>query len=214
MKPRDMVPQIAAGLSLIAVAPIIAMCALALVVEDGGPIFFRQSRIGKNGRPFVLLKLRSMKHESRGTSITARGDSRITDVGKIMRKYKFDELPQLWNVLRGEMSCIGPRPEVPEYVDLSDPRWQAVLSVKPGITDLASLAFRNEETLLLHQNDCDNFYRDWLLPRKLDMSAYYIRTRSVATDVKLIALTIRHSLLPHQFDRHKIAKQFAYEGSI
>jgi lipopolysaccharide/colanic/teichoic acid biosynthesis glycosyltransferase len=214
MKSPDLISQIAAGLSLVAVAPIVAVCALALIVEGGGPVFFRQCRIGRNGRPFDLLKLRSMRHASHGTRITARGDSRITGVGKLLRSYKLDELPQLWNVLRGEMSFIGPRPEVPEYVDLSDPRWQAVLSVKPGITDLASLAFLNEENLLFRQKDFESFYRDWLLPRKLDLSAYYIRTRSFSTDVRLIALTIRHSILPHQYDPRQIAKQFAYEGSI
>ena len=214
MKPKELISRVAAGLLLIAVAPALAVCALALVMEDGKPVFFRQSRIGRNGKPFDLLKLRSMRHESRGASITARDDSRITRIGKILRNYKIDELPQLWNIVRGEMSFIGPRPEVPQYVDLSDLRWQTVLSVKPGITDLASLAFRNEEILLLQQSDIDRFYRNWLLPRKLDMSAYYIRVRSFTTDVKLIALTIRHSILPRQYDRHTIAKQFAYEGSI
>jgi lipopolysaccharide/colanic/teichoic acid biosynthesis glycosyltransferase len=214
MKLSDVISPIAAGLSLIVVAPMVAVCALALVVEDGGPVFFRQRRMGKNGRTFDLVKLRSMKKESSGSKITARSDSRVTTVGKVIRQYKIDELPQLWNVLRGDMGFVGPRPEVPEYVDLSDPRWQRVLSVKPGITDLASLAFRNEELLLGGQGDVDRFYRDWLLPRKLDLSAHYIRTRSLATDVKLIALTVRHTALPHQHDRHQVAKQFAYEGSL
>jgi lipopolysaccharide/colanic/teichoic acid biosynthesis glycosyltransferase len=214
MKPRELISRVAAGLLLTAIAPVVAVCALALVVGDGGPVLFHQRRIGRNGKPFDLLKLRTMKHDSRGALITARGDSRITRIGTMLRNYKIDELPQLWNILRGEMSFIGPRPEVPQYVDLSDPRWQMVLSVKPGITDLASLAFRNEELLLLQQSDIERFYRDWLLPRKLDMSAYYIAARSFTTDAKLIALTIRHSVLPHQYDRHTIAKQFAYEGSI
>jgi lipopolysaccharide/colanic/teichoic acid biosynthesis glycosyltransferase len=214
MKLSDAISPIAAVLALITVAPIVAVCALALVIEDDRPVFFRQHRIGKNGKIFDLVKLRSMKKVSSGTKITARNDSRVTTVGKVLRKYKIDELPQLWNVLRGEMGFIGPRPEVPEYVDLSDQRWQRVLSVKPGITDLASLAFRNEEDLLGEQGDVASFYRDWLLPRKLDLSAHYIQTRSFTTDVKLIALTLRHIALPRQHDRHQVAKQFAYEGSL
>jgi lipopolysaccharide/colanic/teichoic acid biosynthesis glycosyltransferase len=214
MKSSDLITRIAAGLSLIAIAPIVAACALALVVEGGGPVFFRQRRIGQNGRPFVLLKLRSMRQVSSGSKVTAQSDPRITVVGRVLRKYKIDELPQLWNILRGDMSFVGPRPEVPEYVDLSDPRWQSVLSVKPGITDLASLAFRNEENVLYGERDTDKFYREWLLPRKLDLSAYYIRTRSLTTDAKLIALTLRHTVLPHQHNRHQIAKKFAYEGPL
>jgi lipopolysaccharide/colanic/teichoic acid biosynthesis glycosyltransferase len=214
MKRQDFISKVAAVLSLIPAAPAIAVCALALVIEDGGPIFFRQRRIGKDGKPFDLIKLRSMRRDSHGASITAQGDSRITRIGEVLRKYKIDELPQLWNILRGEMRFIGPRPEVPQYVDLSDSRWQTVLSVEPGITDLAALAFRNEETLLHQQSDLERFYRDSLLPRKLDMSAYYIRTRSFATDAKLIALTIKHSLLPRHFDRHTVEKQFAYEGFL
>ncbi len=214
MKPSDVISPIAAVLALIAVAPIVAVSAAALVIEDGGPAFFRQHRIGKNGKVFDLVKLRSMKKVSSGARITARNDSRVTTVGRVLRKYKIDELPQLWNVLRGEMSFIGPRPEVPEYVDLSDQLWQRVLSVKPGITDLASLAFRNEEDLLGEQGDVAGFYRDWLLPRKLDLSAHYIQTRSFTTDVRLIALTLRHIALPRQHDRRQVAKQFAYEGSL
>jgi len=214
MKPSDAISPIVASLALIAVIPLVAMSALAIIVDDGRPVFFHQRRIGKDGRPFDLLKLRSMKRIPSGTRITARSDLRITTAGRILRKYKIDELPQLWNVLRGEMCFVGPRPEVPEYVDLVDPRWQQVLSVKPGITDLASLVFRNEEELLDGQADAESFYRSWLLPRKLDLSAHYIRTRSFRTDVRLIASTLRHTLLPHLHDRHQVAKQFAYEGSL
>jgi Sugar transferases involved in lipopolysaccharide synthesis len=214
MKPSGAISPIVAVLAIITVAPIVTVCALALVIEDGGPVFFRQRRIGRNGRPFDLVKLRSMKRVASGGKITARNDSRITTVGKVLRKYKIDELPQLWNVFRGDMSFIGPRPEVPEYVDLSDERWQKVLLVKPGITDLASLAFRNEEDLLGDHGDVASFYRDWLLPRKLDLSAHYIRTRSFFADVKLIGLTLRHIAFPRQHDRHRIAKQFAYGGSL
>jgi lipopolysaccharide/colanic/teichoic acid biosynthesis glycosyltransferase len=214
MKPGYLLAQILAGLSLIAAFPIIATCAVAVFIEDGGAVLFSQCRIGKNGSPFLLWKLRSMKTLSSGRNITARTDDRITAVGKLLRAYKLDELPQLWNVFRGDMSFVGPRPEVPEYVDLLDPQWRVVLSVKPGIVDLASLAFRNEEDLLSEQNNPEKFYRDWLLPRKLDLSAHYIRTRSLPTDARLVALTFRHILFRGNLDRQKVARQFAYEGAL
>jgi lipopolysaccharide/colanic/teichoic acid biosynthesis glycosyltransferase len=191
-----------------------AACALAVCCEDRGPIFFRQRRIGKNGKPFLLLKLRSMKALSTGKNITARNEARITTVGKLLRAYKLDEIPQLYNVFCGDMNFVGPRPEVPEYVDLSDLRWRSVLSVKPGIVDLASLAFRDEEDLLSGQQDPEKYYRDWLLPRKLDLSAHYIRTRSLATDARLLALTVRHVVIRGKLDPQKIANQFAYEGAL
>lgn len=214
MKLPDAISPIVASVALIAVLPLVMACACAIVLEDGRPALFHQRRIGKNGRPFELLKLRSMRRAGCGTKITARNDLRITATGRVLRKYKIDELPQLWNIVRGEMGFVGPRPEVPEYVDLLDPRWQHVLSVKPGITDLASLVFRNEEDLLDGQADAESFYRSWLLPCKLDLSTHYIRTRSFTTDVRLIASTLRHTLRPRLHDRHQIAKQFAYEGSL
>jgi lipopolysaccharide/colanic/teichoic acid biosynthesis glycosyltransferase len=213
MKP-DLCERSAALLALIVVLPILIVCALAIFLEDRGPILFRQRRTGRHGRPFLLFKLRSMKSMSIGCSITATSDKRITGVGRRIRRYKLDELPQLWNVVRGDMSVVGPRPEVPEYVDLSDPRWQTVLAVNAGITDLASLVFRNEERLLAEQSDAEKFYRDWLLPQKLDLSAHYIRTRSLTSDAKLIALTLRHIFARNQVDRNNIEQQFAYRGAL
>jgi lipopolysaccharide/colanic/teichoic acid biosynthesis glycosyltransferase len=212
MKAQDLFTRIAAGLLLIAAAPLLAVCAVAILLEIGRPVLFRQLRIGRSGRPFQILKLRTMKFAVGSCNITADGDTRITLSGRMMRRYKIDEFPQLWNVLCGEMNFIGPRPEVPEYVDLSDRRWQTVLSVRPGITDLASLAFRNEEILLSQQHDIERFYHDWLLPRKLDMSAHYIRHRGFTSDAKLLVLTIRHSLVPRQHDPTHIAQEFEYRG--
>jgi lipopolysaccharide/colanic/teichoic acid biosynthesis glycosyltransferase len=214
MKREDLLERIVAGLSLVLVFPVIMACAVAVFFEDRGAVLFRQCRVGKNGRPFLLWKLRSMKSLSSGSNITARTDDRITAVGKLLRAYKLDELPQLWNVFCGDMSFVGPRPEIPEYVALLDPRWQVVLSVKPGIVDLASLAFRNEEDLLSEQDSPEKFYRDWLLPRKLDLSAHYIRMRSLPTDARLVALTFRHILFRGNLDRQKVARQFAYEGAL
>jgi lipopolysaccharide/colanic/teichoic acid biosynthesis glycosyltransferase len=193
---------------------VLAICAAAIILTDRGPVLYRQSRAGKNGRAFSLLKLRSMKAASQGRSITANNDTRITKIGRILRDYKIDELPQLWNVCRGDMSIVGPRPEVPEYVDLTDERWQTVLSVRPGLTDLASLVFRHEELLLSRQQDAERFYREWLLPRKLDLSAHYTRTRSLVTDARLIVLTLTHIVLRGERDRREIARQFDYQGAL
>ena len=209
---RRLLERVLALAALALASPLLAACALAIVLEDRGAVLFRQRRIGKHGRPFLLLKLRSMKPSTKGRSVTASGDARITAVGRLLREYKIDELPQLWNVFRGEMSFVGPRPEVPEYVDLSDARWRFVLSVRPGITDLASLIFRHEERLLAGQSDVERFYRESLLPGKLDLSAHYVRTQSLTTDLRLIALTLRHILIRSEFDRDDIARQFSYQG--
>jgi lipopolysaccharide/colanic/teichoic acid biosynthesis glycosyltransferase len=211
---RNLFERVVAALGFIAVSPLLAVCAVAVYLEDRGPVLFRQLRMGANGKPFLLLKLRTMRSRARGRSITAEGDSRITAIGKLLRDFKIDELPQLWNVFRGDMSFVGPRPEVPEYVDLSDPRWRVVLSVKPGITDLASLVFRHEERLLSGHSDVEKFYRERLLPQKLDLSAHYVRTRSPAKDARLIALTLRHVFLRGELDGPEIARQFSYGETL
>jgi len=212
MKAKDLLSRVTAGLLLTSVAPLLGICAIAIFLEDGMPIIFRQQRIGLSGRPFVILKLRTMRKVLGSYKITADGDSRITAEGRLMRRYKIDELPQLWNVFRGDMSFIGPRPEVPEYVDLSDQQWQTILSVRPGITDPASLAFRNEQILLSGKDDIERFYCEWLLPRKLGLSAHYIRTRSLSSDFKLLVMTIWHSLIPSQREPVHIAQRFKYRG--
>lgn len=214
MNSQNRVDRVTAACVLIVVFPIVAISALAVVIEDGGPAVFRQRRIGQWGKPFDLLKLRSMRTASTGIGITALGDPRITRVGKVLRKYKLDELAQIWNILRGEMNFIGPRPEVPEYVDSCDPRWRVVLSVKPGLTDLASLVFCNEERVLSRQDDIDEFYRTSLLPRKLELSSRYIRTRSFTTDVKIIWLTIAHCLRPNRDAPSSVARHFDHGGLI
>src|SRR5208283_2511334 len=124
------------------------------------------------------------------------GDSRITDVGRFLRKFKLDELPQLWNVLRGEMSLVGPRPEVPQFVDMNDPVWRSVLHVRPGITDPASIAFRNEEEILAQAADPIAFYKSSILPAKLALNLSYIENKSFLRDIKVIAQTARCAIFP------------------
>jgi len=166
-------------------------------------VLFVHKRVGQHGREFELLKFRTMRIDTAGPSITAGGDPRVTSVGRILRKFKLDELPQLWNVVRGEMAFIGPRPEVPEFVDLADPVWQEVLSVKPGITDLASLVFRNEEEILSSAGDPVRYYREVVLPEKLRLNLLYQRERNWWTDLKLIALSLRYSLIPAGFEAER-----------
>src|SRR5215831_2733309 len=133
---------------LLLLSPVFLLIALLILWDDGAPVLFSQIRIGRKGRPFRIWKFRTMRVAAIGSSITASGDARITATGAMLRRYKLDELPQLFNVLKGDMSLVGPRPEVPEYVQLEEPIWQAVLQVRPGVTDLATLIYRYEESLL------------------------------------------------------------------
>jgi len=181
---------------LLLVSPLLAGIATAIFLETGLPLVFRQKRVGRNGELFTLLKFRTMRVGSSGPSITVGGDSRVTRAGKVLRKFKLDELPQLWNVVRGDMSLVGPRPEVPEYVDASDPVWQAVLQVRPGITDPASIAFRNEEELLAKASDPFRFYKENLLPAKLSLNLTYLEKRSLWLDIRVLLETARCALIP------------------
>ncbi|MFS8085678.1 MAG: sugar transferase, partial [Acidobacteriota bacterium] len=138
------VDAVIALLGLIFTAPLIALAGLAVAVSSGRPILFRQQRVGQHGRLFDLYKLRTMRSSADGPQITSGNDARITAIGRFLRHTKLDELPTLWNVLRGDMSLVGPRPEVPRFVDLADPVWQKILSVRPGITDPVTLHLRSE----------------------------------------------------------------------
>lgn len=205
--PRRLFDVVAALAGLIVLAPVMAVIGLAVLIGDGSPVFYRQKRIGKNGRPFVILKFRSMRSNgSGGPAITAACDSRVTRVGAWLRQTKLDELPQLLNVLRGDMSLIGPRPEVPDYVEIEDPLWRAVLASPPGITDLATLAFRNEEEMLGPASDPDAYYRSSILPAKLRLNVLYQQSRTLPRDLKLLWLTARYSFFPHGYDRDRILR--------
>jgi lipopolysaccharide/colanic/teichoic acid biosynthesis glycosyltransferase len=171
-------------------APVIGLLALAVKVSSPGGVFFKQHRAGKNGKSFILIKLRTMKASEPGPHVTERADSRVTRVGRFLRMTKLDELPELWNVLRGDMSLVGPRPEVPCFVDLRDVRWQTVLRARPGLTDPVTLRLRNEEHLLSEVGgDLECFYRDALLPVKLSGYIDYLESRSWKRDVEVILKT-------------------------
>jgi lipopolysaccharide/colanic/teichoic acid biosynthesis glycosyltransferase len=182
---------------LMVAAPVIALAGIAVAVSSGFPVFFRQTRVGRNGRPFTLVKLRTMGVARSGLKVTASDDARVTRLGRLLRRSKLDELPELWNVLRGEMSFVGPRPEVPEYVDPENPAWKEVLRVRPGLTDPVTLRFRNEELLMAGvEGDRDAFYRETLQPLKLEGYRAYLRRRSWRTDVGVLYETVLAVLWP------------------
>ena len=185
-----------AAFALCLLAPLLAVIALAVVAGSGWPVLFQQERVGQRGRPFQLLKFRTMRTGKSGPSITARGDLRITGVGRFLRKFKLDELPQLWNVVRGEMSLVGPRPEVPQFVDMNNPVWRSVLQVRPGITDPASIAFRNEEELLAKAADPISFYEKSVLPAKLALNLAYLDRKCFWLDIQVILRTVWCAIVP------------------
>ena len=180
----------AAGLVLL--APFGLVLGLLVKLSDGGPVFYGQTRVGQFGKSFRIWKFRTMvmNADSLGLSITKDGDPRITRIGRILRKTKLDELPQLWNVFRGEMSFVGPRPEVPCYVAEYTEEQKAVLALKPGITDLATLAFRNEEELLRSAADTEAFYITHCIPRKIALNLAYSTSATIWQDVKIILRTL------------------------
>jgi lipopolysaccharide/colanic/teichoic acid biosynthesis glycosyltransferase len=180
-------------LALLVLAPALLAIAVLVKLTSPGPAFYRQNRVGRHARIFQILKFRSMivDADGRGCGITVGGDERVTGFGRILRETKLDELPQLWNILKGDMSLVGPRPEVPSYVALYTREQLGVLAVAPGITDIASIQYRHEEKLLEGNPDPDDFYRRVILPHKLSLNLQYIQHMSFALDMKLIAQTLR-----------------------
>ena len=178
---------------LLVLSPLLLLLAIAVKLTAGSPVFFRQQRVGLGGRLFTILKFRSMvvNAEKGGLGVTRDGDPRITVIGRFLRKTKLDELPQLWNVLVGDMSFVGPRPEVSQYVAKYTPEQQRVLNLKPGITDRATLEFRNEEELLRTAADTEKFYVEYCLPRKIELNLAYADTANVWQDIKIILRTLR-----------------------
>lgn len=181
-----------AGLGLAVASPVLLVAAGLVAATSPGPVIFRQQRAGLGGRPFTLLKLRSMRVAPEGSQLTASGDARITPVGRWLRRFKLDEIPQLWNVARGDMSLVGPRPEVPRYVDESL-LWKQVLSARPGLTDPVTLRLRDEEALLAAAaaggDDPERFYRERLLPWKLRGYRDYLARRSWISDLGVLGAT-------------------------
>ena len=189
-----------AAIGLVLMSPLAIIIGLAIAATSGSPILFRQKRVGRNGRQFDVLKFRTMTLSQTGPQpqVTSSNDGRITRLGRVLRKTKLDEMPTLWNVLRGDMALVGPRPEVPRYVNENDPQWRLILAVRPGITDPTTLSLRNEEELLARAHpDVEKFYVTQLQPAKLSGYINYLQQRTLGTDVRVIYRTlaevIRHS---------------------
>lgn len=179
-------------LGIIVLCPFLLLIAILIKIDSKGPVLFRQVRVGKHGKKFKILKFRTMiaDTEEKGMQITVGNDYRITKLGHFLRKFKIDELPQLINVMIGDMSFVGPRPEVPRYVAIYDERQRDVLKLRPGITDLASIEYRDENTLLAESNDPEKTYIDSILPKKIELNMEYLEKMSIIYDFRLILKTI------------------------
>jgi len=193
--PRTIQVMLAVG-GLLLLLPLLVCVAILIKISSSGPILFCQRRVGRNGREFTLYKLRTMSVKQSGPLVTAATDSRITPLGKWLRKSKIDELPELWNIVIGDMSFVGPRPEVCKLVNYDNPMWREVLQVRPGITDPVTLKFRNEEVLLAKVFDKEAYYMEVVQPYKLKGYVNFLRKKSWKTDVKIIAQTFKAIVLP------------------
>jgi lipopolysaccharide/colanic/teichoic acid biosynthesis glycosyltransferase len=191
----------ASCLLLVLTFPAMLVIALLVRMSSRGPILFSQRRVGLGGKDFSLLKFRSMTHgrPDQGLALTRRADSRVTSVGRFLRRFKLDELPQFFNVIRGDMSLVGPRPDVPEYYESLNDAQQQVLLLRPGVTGAAALHFRNEEVLLsrIPQAELVSFYSSTLLPKKISIDLEYAQHATLWTDLILVFRTVACVLLPH-----------------
>lgn len=178
--------------ALIMLIPLFLILACLIKFSSPGPVFFKQLRVGKDRKEFYMIKFRTMINnaEKNGPLVTALGDSRITLVGNFLRRTKIDELPVLWNVIIGDMNLVGPRPEVLRYVQQYQPEWDAIFSVKPGITDLATLQFRDEESCLIGASDREQAYVDIIIPIKIKLALDYLDKQSFWFDIKILILTV------------------------
>jgi len=184
---------------LIVASPAMLAAAVAVRLDSPGPILFRQLRVGRHGRTFRILKFRTMRHAASGaeSGLSVGDEPDVTRIGRLLRQYKLNELPQLFNVLRGEMSIVGPRPELPGYVALYKPRDRAaILAVRPGITDPASLLYRRESDLLAREVDPQRAYVERIMPRKLAIARRYLRRRTLLSDLGVILVTAYAILRP------------------
>lgn len=179
-------------IGLIFIGPFLLVIAMLVKLDSKGPVLFKQVRVGKNEKEFKILKFRTMiiDAEKKGMQITVGKDSRITKTGHFLRKFKLDELPQLINVLIGDMSFVGPRPEVPRYVAMYDEIQRDILKIRPGITDLASIEYRHENNLLAQSSDPEDAYINEIMPRKIELNIEYLMNMSILYDIKLILRTV------------------------
>ncbi|MDE6157708.1 MAG: sugar transferase [Muribaculaceae bacterium] len=183
--------RLMAFFGLIVLWPVLLVVAILIKVKmPGGPVIFTQKRVGRNGRLFTMYKFRSMTVGHGGSSVSVAGESRITPLGATLRHYKLDELPELWNVLIGDMSFVGPRPDVPGYADMLKGKDRDVLKLRPGITGPASLKYRDEEDLLARQPDPQKYNDEVIFPDKVRINLYYLNHYSFITDIRMILCTV------------------------
>jgi len=178
--------------------PLFIVIGILIKADSSGPVFYKQQRVGLNFIPFFIYKFRTMVQDAdkKGSQITAGGDVRVTRIGRILRKTKVDELPQLINVLKGEMSFVGPRPEVEEYVILFKDDYNDILKIRPGITDISSITYRDEEGVLRDRGNAEEYYKTVLLPKKIMLAKEYIMKSSTVYDIKLLMRTVIRIFLP------------------
>jgi lipopolysaccharide/colanic/teichoic acid biosynthesis glycosyltransferase len=212
--PKRLFDVVVAAVGLLLVAPVLICLALLIKLCSPGPVFYRGMRVGLGGKLFAMLKFRTMvvNAEALGGSATAADDPRITKLGKFLRRYKLDELPQLLNVLFGEMSLVGPRPEVEKYVNLYSPEEKAILIVRPGITDWASIWNSNEAAVLEGSRDPEKTYEELIRPTKLALQLLYVRNHSLLVDLKILFHTalklIREDWVPKELKPYGRVKRY------
>jgi lipopolysaccharide/colanic/teichoic acid biosynthesis glycosyltransferase len=189
---KRLIDAILSLMALLILSPLLLLVGMLVKWTSRGPILYWQERVGRDGHIFRIAKFRSMvaNADRQGLGITVSGDIRVTGFGSFLRMSKIDELPQLWNVLTGKMSLVGPRPELPQYVSQYTPEQRRVLSVRPGVTDLASIRYRHEEAILAGSDDPEQFYRRVVLPDKLALNLQYVRDMSLPLDIRLVIQTI------------------------
>jgi lipopolysaccharide/colanic/teichoic acid biosynthesis glycosyltransferase len=192
---------LAAALLVLLALPLL-LIALAIKLDSRGPVFYRSSRVGFGGRPLTMLKFRKMHHGARGVPLTAEADPRFTRVGAILARTRLDELPQLWDVLRGRMSIVGPRPEAPEFVALHADAYERILSVRPGITGLSQLAFAEEHSIL-DQNDLVGDYVGRILPQKIGLDTLYAREYRLGMDLRVLTWTAAAMVMGRRVSVHR-----------
>jgi len=188
---KNIFDRTCALIGLILLSPVLLTVAILVRTKSpGAPAIFKQKRVGQHGKLFTMYKFRTMKPDHGGTSISVRGESRITPLGAFLRKYKLDELPELWNVLKGDMSFVGPRPDVPGYADKLEGEDREILKLKPGITGPASLKYANEEEILARQEDPVRYNDEVIFPDKVRINRAYVRHRNFLLDLSMILHTL------------------------
>ena len=190
MRLKTIFDILASFIGLLVFSPVLLIIAILIKLQMPGPVFFIQERVGQNARLFKMVKFRSMKVNHEGNTISVKGESRITPLGATLRKYKLDELPELWNVVKGDMSLVGPRPDVPGYADQLQGEAAQILKLKPGITGPASLKYRNEEEILAQVDNPKKYNDEVIYPDKVRINLKYLKEQSLWLDLRIIACTV------------------------